>query len=479
MFHAPFRSRVMRLRDVAPTGVLAIGLAACSGTDGAPAPADAAPTKAVSSSASIKEVSHEAIDRTRPTSVQTTPEARCSVHPDGAKGDASRTEFLVADEEGVVRFFPPPRSWGSRLSLDCTSSSHSAETHVVDLDDESTFFRESALLETPRVIGSRPALSGDLASIPQERLMAAGYPRRPDPNIAPKDYEAWARRVSKPMDIVWAKGVAAIGHAGTPFEGRFNETANPNNWSGLIMDAQGFNLFNGGANTFGFTEYLYYASGMYVPGNTCSGPCSALVWGGLGGYASGALVQSGVQAIGGSSMYLFYEYFQNGIGNNPWVGPIIEVMPPNAIRTNYGDEIVTFAFSGDANANMDTNGEYAYYTFDNFTSGQATGRFKIAANTSGTNTWPLNAQTFESVVEKPNGLQFTSYGSTLMDTVAYDSSFNLHTDSTDPYILASLYDPNGFVISEAGFSSAASFPPPGGPFLPDTSVQPWVTFYYH
>src|SRR5581483_7249305 len=70
----------------------------------ATAPLAADPASAVNVTA-LKPVSvDEPIDRSRPTSVQTTPKAECFVYPEGAKGDPSRTEFLSADSNGVIRF---------------------------------------------------------------------------------------------------------------------------------------------------------------------------------------------------------------------------------------------------------------------------------------------------------------------------------------------------------------------------------------
>jgi hypothetical protein len=128
-------------------------------------------------------------------------------------------ESLWADSDGVIRFFPPPATWGTRLTVDCNVSAGAKETHQVDLNDATTFFREPELLGAPRIVGVRPPLTGDLGAISANDLAKGGYPPRPDPIAHPEQYANWANDVGKPVNIIWARGLAAIGHHAGTYQG--------------------------------------------------------------------------------------------------------------------------------------------------------------------------------------------------------------------------------------------------------------------
>jgi hypothetical protein len=112
------------------------------------------------------------VDWTNPISVMTVPYAGCTIRPQGTTDD--RSDFVSASSDAVIRFYPPPSTWGDRLTLGCSTNSDgsSPAAFLVDLSDSSTYFVEPDLLGGPQVIGERPALSGDLLSISATRSPA-------------------------------------------------------------------------------------------------------------------------------------------------------------------------------------------------------------------------------------------------------------------------------------------------------------------
>src|ERR1019366_6461860 len=113
--------------------------------------ATAAPTSASNGSPSI-------------AYVMASPNAQCSIHPSGQNAPAG---VAVADDQGVVRFYTPPASWGRKLSVDCASG-NTTVTYAVDLTAPSAFPTSSNTVSAPKV---RPALTGDPTTYSQQWLV--------------------------------------------------------------------------------------------------------------------------------------------------------------------------------------------------------------------------------------------------------------------------------------------------------------------
>src|SRR5262249_49173743 len=142
-------------------------------------------------------------------------------------------------------------------------------------------------------------------------------------------------------------------------------------------------------------------------------PCKALFWGGLGGYGSNSLVQSGFGADG-NNIYAFYEYFQGGGPGGTWVGPVT-VLPQSQFPFNIGDYVWSAGMAMNANATYNAKAPWAFFSFIDSTAGiiagGAGGNVKLQANTSGTYAYPLNAQTIEAITEQNNaGFDLVGFG---------------------------------------------------------------------
>jgi hypothetical protein len=131
--------------------------------------------------------------------------------PEGVSNDPTRNAAVYADSTGEVRFYEPPQNWGTVLTLECTLNGDPKGTYLVDLNDSSTFKGESKSELQPHVVGSRPALTGDLSTISPGQLQQQGYPPRPDPVSTPTQYAHWVQKVTQPADLINAVPVAELG----------------------------------------------------------------------------------------------------------------------------------------------------------------------------------------------------------------------------------------------------------------------------
>jgi hypothetical protein len=259
------------------------------------------------------------IDWSNPISVMTTPNAGCAIRPEGSAD--GRQDFVSASGDAVIRFYPPPNTWGSKFALECTAADAESPSlsYSVDLDDSSTFFREPELLSGANVAGERPAFSGDLLAATQQQLRTQGFPMRPDPTNT-EAYAAWKQNVTTAAQIIDLKPVFAIGreHA---VQVRYNwpYSGSLSNWCGQIVDPGGFNQNageTGGVQLTSFEENI----GVTSPQSGCPDPpCEAFFWGGLGGYgpSGGSLIQAGyilTQGTGGPSSALFVEFAPAALG---------------------------------------------------------------------------------------------------------------------------------------------------------------------
>jgi hypothetical protein len=113
------------------------------------------------------------------------PWAQCTVSPEGASNDPTRTRTIQAAEDGYVRFHLPPPDWGTKFTIDCNINGRSQGHYAIDLNDPTTFTRQSGSALEPKIVRTQPAFSGDVSAISQDDLFRQGYPARPDPTSAP------------------------------------------------------------------------------------------------------------------------------------------------------------------------------------------------------------------------------------------------------------------------------------------------------
>ncbi|MGO9838272.1 MAG: hypothetical protein ACLP1X_29170, partial [Polyangiaceae bacterium] len=209
----------------------------------------------------------------------------CNVYPEGISNDPTRNANVTADADGNIRFYPPPASWGTNLTLACTLNGSSQGTVTINLSDPTTFTQEPLASLAPTVATVVPALTGDLTTISQAELLQGGYPPRPDP-AQTQQYAVWEKMVTQPFDAYPGVGVFDLALQGsgtydgyTISRGTLGDSAI---WAGFVQSANGFT--SGVANA-GIT-YDQYNSLIYAPpDNSCSSPpCLTLLWTGIGGF---------------------------------------------------------------------------------------------------------------------------------------------------------------------------------------------------
>lgn len=312
-------------RPVLPVVAIAI-LSACSGADprtesveqGQTASLVAASAPHLLANAGAASAS---TDSTWAAAIPMAPWTQCRVSPDGASSDDIPTDVIQAGADGEARFSPPPSSWGTKLILKC-SLNGSPSQYVVDLNDSSTFKRESGSDLDPRPNGMRPALTGDLSAPSQDELLQQGYPPRPDPATSPQEYAAWVAHVSNPATRFMPVSVTGLGVHGT---GPYTYPVGCAPWTGFIQAATNFAgrgvcATNSPLNNSDL--YYKYAVDMIEPEyNGCiPGNCATLIWAGLGGLvstgvSSNSLIQSGFKVTSiQAPIQLYWEYIWTNLG---------------------------------------------------------------------------------------------------------------------------------------------------------------------
>jgi hypothetical protein len=294
-------------------------------------------------------------------SVAVAPGASCSIHPEGVTNDPSRNTTLIAPSDGKVRFDIAPAAaaaWGTKLTLDCVLS-NASQSHLVDLNDASTFTLESANDLKPVKTGVRPPLTGGPTALTVSQLVQGHYPLRPD--ASSPLYAKWLQRVSTSVDMYEVVMVTVLGlRMSAPYQGAWVGVDWP--WAGFVQDPSGFSIdpntdfpwANGSflsQNLFGGYEAL--ASGPSPHGCFTGQICDESgFWVGTGGAWVGngsnnfapALLQSGFTVVnGGLQVALFDEYAPNDINQGQ--------LP----SFDSDDLIFLEGYDGDANCNYTTS----------------------------------------------------------------------------------------------------------------------------
>jgi hypothetical protein len=426
-----------------------------------------------------------------PISVMVTPFAECRIHPAGSAD--SRNDLISAGNDAVIRFYPPPPSWGTRFIFDCTANGNTSETttFTVDLNDSSTFFREPELLKGPQVVGELPALSGDPSTISKEELMRGGYPPRPDAAKQPDAYARWLQQVTNPTEVLGAKpiGIVGRGHANAAFQGRATSlyTVTSYNWAGMALDPAGFNSTSHQPNSGGPALVSYEADITIPTAGTCPANqyCQASIWGGIGGLgepSDDGLVQSGyvVNQGPGEQSVLFFEYFPD-----TGMSYAASQLPSGALTP--GQIFITGGCISDANGAFDPTGQYAAFSSYGTTPSNTFWHVSwVAPIPSGRHFYGLAS---EAIVELPASspqqpiylAQLVPGTNRLLTLSAADANSNNYSNNDDnftPWIFINLIDSANNIMAYPYYTGDPNLPP-RYPFTSDSydSTTYYESFY--
>ena len=374
------------------------------------------------------------------------------VYPQGASSGPNQNGNVQAGADGQIRFYPPPSSWGTKLTASCSINGSPQGTYSIDLNDSSTFIALSPSSLAPTVARVRPALTGDLSTIDPTVLLQNGYPPRPDPVKSPHFYNLWVSDVTKAMNVYQGIGVASLGVSGSGvYAGDVVLQGTPGlgvEWTGFVQAASGF--ADAGV-AYSSTTYDEYFTEMVVPTTACyaDGPayqCWTLLWSGIGGYpqsSSGtvstdwSMIQSGLELKSGSTL-LYEQYWPSTITVSGVTLPsYITLHPPSGDTLSPGDDLLVWAFSSSTSAcsAVSNSGTWACYAFED-----ATGTTWSESGTAvQKNAGQWGPSTMEYVAEVPYTESNESniyYDWTAMVGEAWDVDGGVHPDpynGSDPY----------------------------------------------
>jgi Peptidase A4 family len=305
------------------------------------------------------------------------PNVQCSVAP--ANGSSSGKAFTVyTNDQGTATFYVTPSQASSAAQLVATCSSGNQQTiqiqPVVGAKPLVAPAPSDAAANARLGYTVRPALTGDPMALSNQELVKLKYPMRPDPQKAPGAYASWLKAVSKPATLIPPKMVKVEGRSHGPVQisagantqsARLatSDTATPiTSFTVNSEYASGYML----ATDFG-SQFLWIEGEWNVPA-LVGGEEGVATSSDLGIALGGLLVQAGTaqDAIGYDGP-IYFNYY-------PW----IEVYPqqdPVAITNftvNPADEIFCQLYVADSNGDLNQNGGYAWFDFEDFTTGQST-----------------------------------------------------------------------------------------------------------
>jgi hypothetical protein len=408
--------------ESAPVALASAAPEASTADAGAASPSELGPSWAVASYAAA---------------ISVPPWSHCNVYPAGISNDPTRNANVQASADGTIRFYPPPQTWGTQLTLKCTLNGSSQGVFSIDLSDPSTFTLVPLASLAPTGATVVPAITGDLTTIPQADLLQGGYPSRPDPVAAPHRYAQWEQAVTKPFKKYRGIGVFDLTLQGSGYKNYeffpgslgFNAL-----WAGFVQSANGFESTQSGGlfPAYNGTQYAYYEAVMNVPGVSCSSPpCSTLLWAGLGGYpingvTTPCLLQNGIAfggtASGGMSTALFQQLWPITNGQ--------AYLPPTGDNIDVNDAMWVEGWtSASSNCSLSTTShQYACFAFWDSTQGWSISGYTYQWQ-SGLCTWA--PATAEYVAEDPKVNYFianTYYNYTEIEGAAWDTNGTEHPD---------------------------------------------------
>jgi hypothetical protein len=377
------------------------------------------------------------------------PNAQCSIHPSGQNAPAG---VAVADDQGVVRFYTPPASWGRKLSVDCASG-NTTVTYAVDLTAPSAFPTSSNTVSAPKV---RPALTGDPTTYSQQWLVRNDYLMRPDPKTSPAAYAAWLKAASRPVTIGHKEPIARLDQ----HYDNFKVDSLPN-WAGLVLNAPGVE--------YG-VQYVIAAGVFGVPPTYSMGGDTAgksAVWVGLDGLSQPDILQIGIEADYNEVYTPWIEYYPN----NP-----LEI---NNLTVSLNDQLFVEVWAS-APSSLCTqittaaSPVWACGGIDDNTTGQSSGVWVAYQPTVSGNPVPFTGEYAEFIVERlcktlTNGVctaysPLTNFQQIWINGAAEDSTGSVHDLATDFYfktqmvsgskILATSQDSDGTSTEVVTFNQA-------------------------
>jgi hypothetical protein len=288
-------------------------------------------------------------------SVPTFADATCTLSPNGSAG-AGKTLVLHADADQLVsfQFKPDAAATTTAFALRCENEASVISSYTVELQASAS----APVLTPPTPKGRlRPALTGDLNARSDNELVAGGYPPRPDPGLAPREYKAWVADVSRPMIRASSK-LARHGRHVPVAPGACPGGWCTANWAGYVVQNR--------------APYLATQGSWIVPplaDARSEKQEAALAWVGLGGFGEGGgglwqagTIQSSYWSDGGYvyDATIWYELITTTGGCCPMVVFTgTPVMPGDQFSSSvwFGDVDGYFGITGDD----DSQYLWAYY----------------------------------------------------------------------------------------------------------------------
>ena len=371
--------------------------------------------------------------------LRTRPGAECAFHP---RGTPLPVDYVSAGDDGRVRFYAPPSSWGSELTVDCTSSTATTSL-AIDLNDPGTYQVDVDALQKPLEVSIKPALTGDLLALSPEKILQAGYPPRPDKATNPAAYEQWVAIVSVPRKVQPLTFISAPGHQAGNYQGAYNSRKGITGavaWCGRVYDYRGWTLpFTDALPTPNyvspFNPYTLYEVNFVVPPAGTIANTRTYIWSGIGGmeavpqgYSDG-LIQSGIALVGTSAPQLFAEY----VPAAPRLGSQVGNFPIHP-----GDSLYAWGWSSpdsSCSGAMSSHGDFACFDYFNQTTGtyftDSNGSIPYTAHPA--NTFFLG-WTYETIVERPGSNPLDNFPSIGFWDISEDYKGFYHSVTSDPWI---------------------------------------------
>jgi len=372
-------------------------------------------------------------------SLVTSPNADCSLHPEGVTDPAQKL-IVYADDDGVVTFLAATGpAVTRRLSLDCQQTDGNTITYSIDLGLVSTF--QPTNLPSPKNI--RPALTGDPTSYAQGDLIRAGYGVRPDPVRAPSLYAAWLDSAAKPAKRL----VERPRRYGPP-----NDIGN--------------SIWGGPALTATTAPYVIVAANFSAPSAISFGNTQGSIWGGLGGAGNflgngdNTIIQCGIEFDSvqfAVTTYAWKEYFANNTvacqGGSSCLVPL---------RYQANDSIRSESWVCDNQGNATMSGQFGCFWLVNASSNPTQVLSCVLPNDPNCASIPQPAGTSymgltaNYIIEKHPAALFSDYTSASMLVGAIDPNGGVRDFSTESSVTFDLTNLNGDLLETSNITGSES-----------------------
>jgi hypothetical protein len=166
-----------------------------------------------------------------PLAIQVAPKASCTLR--GDDNDDAHTLTLYADDRGMVRVYAQtdaPAGTALRLALECVGDDGATARTPIEISVGNAAYAPSQRALAPSGV-LLPALDDDALALPNEALLARGYPPRPDAARTPGAYASWRALVSRPSTSVSPRSVAQ------PELRHDVNNRNNSTWSGALVQS--------------------------------------------------------------------------------------------------------------------------------------------------------------------------------------------------------------------------------------------------